>query len=259
VFESLNYSTLDRVAYATFNTPAKLNSITERRLADLEEVIAAVRGDERLRALVISGVGRAFCVGLDLELLQRAFADIHFFERQIRRLNAIQLDLEALPVATIAAVNGLARAGGFEIALACDLLIIADEARIGDNHTHVGVMPGGGSTQRLPRRIGEQRAKELIWSARWLSGQEAAAMGLALRSVPLAELQAAVEAVVAQLRLRPRAAIDVVKRVIHAGRHMELADGVELEIRNFVEYMSQLPYAREGYEASMTGRPPAWL
>ncbi len=152
-----------------------------------------------------------------------------------------------------------ARAGGFEIALACDLLIIADEARIGDNHTHVGVMPGGGSTQRLPRRIGEQRAKELIWSARWLSGQEAAAIGLALRSVPLADLSVAIEAVLAKLRQRPRATIDVVKRTIHAARDLPLADGIELEIQTFVEYMGTLPYAREGYEASLASRSPSWL
>jgi enoyl-CoA hydratase/carnithine racemase len=259
MFESLTYSVRDRVAYATFTTPECLNSITEQRMADLESVIAAVRADETLRALVFTGSGRAFCVGLDLGLLKQAFQDIAFFERQIRRLNAVLLDLERLPVATIAAVNGFARAGGFEIALACDLLIIADEARIGDNHTHVGVMPGGGSTQRLPRRIGEQRAKELIWSARWLSGKEAESIGLALRSVPLAELDAAIESVVAELRLRPRATIDVVKRTMHAGRHLDLAAGVELEIQAFLDYMGRLPYAREGYEASLAGRPPSWL
>lgn len=259
MFETLSYVVRDRVAYATFTTPARLNSITEQRLTDLEAVVAAVRADESLRALVLTGSGRAFCVGLDLGLLQQAFQDMAFFERQVRRLNAVLLDLEALPVATIAAVNGIARAGGFEIALACDLLIIADEARIGDNHTHVGVMPGGGSTQRLPRRIGEQRAKELIWSARWLSGQEAAAIGLALRSVPLADLSVAIEAVLAELRQRPRATIDVVKRTMHAGRHLQLTDGIELEIQAFVEYMGTLPYAREGYAASLAGRPPSWL
>ncbi len=259
MFESLTYAARNRIAYVAFNTPDRLNSITEQRLTDLEAVVAAVRADQDLRALVITGVGRAFCVGLDLDLLKRAFQDINYFEQQVRRLNSILLELDSLPVATIAAVNGFARAGGFEIALACDLLVIADEARIGDNHTHVGVMPGGGSTQRLPRRIGEQRAKDLIWSARWLSGTEAAAIGLALRSVPLAELDTAVESLVTELRQRPRATIDVVKRAIQAGRNIDLASGVELEIRAFVDYMGKLPYAREGYEASMAGRPPSWL
>lgn len=259
MFETLDYVVRDCVAYVTFSTPERLNSITEQRMADLEAAVAAVRADESLRALVLSGSGRAFCVGLDLDLLREAFQDISVFERQVRRLNAILLDLEALPVATIAAVNGIARAGGFEMALACDLLIIADEAKIGDNHTHVGVMPGGGSTQRLPRRIGEQRAKELIWSARWLSGQEAAAIGLAFRSVPLSQLGEAIETVLVELRRRPRATIAVVKRAIHAGRDIELVDGIELEIRAFVEYMGALPYAREGFEASLAGRTPSWL
>jgi enoyl-CoA hydratase/carnithine racemase len=257
-YETLDFEIRDRIAYATFATPERLNSITEARLQDLERVVARVRDDGEVHALVLGGRGRAFCVGLDLGLLQRAFDDLAYFEAIVRRLNGVLLEFEALPVPVIAAVNGYARAGGFEIALACDLLLIADEARIGDNHTHVGVMPGGGSTQRLPRRIGEQRAMELIWSARWLTGPEAAAIGLALRSVPAAELDAAVESLVAPMRSQPRACLGAVKGAIHAGRTLPVPEGVEFEIRAFVDYMGGQPYAREGFVASREGRPPNW-
>lgn len=256
--DTLDLDVTDRVAYVRFTTPARMNSITEQRIADLEQVVARVRSDPNIRALVVTGSGRAFCVGLDLGLLERAFSDMRYFEATIRRLNAVLLDLEALPVATIAAVNGFARAGGFEIALACDLMVIADEARIGDNHTHVGVMPGGGSTQRLPRRIGEQRAKELIWSARWLDGPQAVAYGLALRSVPGAELDGAVEDLLAELRHRPRECLAVVKEAIHAARTLPIAAGIQHEIQAFVSYMGSQPFAREGYEASRAGRSPDW-
>jgi enoyl-CoA hydratase/carnithine racemase len=258
-YRTLQYEVRDRVAHLTFATPESLNSITEERLGELAEVLPRAREDVAVRAMVVRGIGRAFCVGLDLELLKRAFADIAYWESVVRRLNDLIFQVEDMPFPVVAAVNGFARAGGFEIALACDLMLIADEAKLGDNHTQVGVMPGGGSTQRLPRRIGEQRAKELIYSGRWLQGPEAAQLGLALRSVPLAELDAAVETLVAPFRQRPREVIAAVKRAMHGGRTLPTRDGVELEIRTFLDYTGKLPIAAEGFHASLEGRPPAWL
>ena len=258
MYESLRLDVSDRIARVTFTTPDSLNSITEQRLADLRAVVDHVRDDESIRVLSFTGTGRAFCVGLDLGLLQRAFAEIRYFESVVRRLNAILLDLEALPLPVVAAVNGFARAGGFELALACDFMLIADEAKIGDNHAHVGVMPGGGSTQRLPRRIGEQRAKELIFRAHWLTGTEAAACGLALRSVPLARLAAETDALLEELSHRPRALSGAIKRTIHDGRPLPLREGIELEIASFVRYMGDEPYAREGFRASLAKQDPDW-
>lgn len=250
-YQSLMYEVRDRVAYVTFATPDRLNSITEERLGELASVIDELEMDESLNAVVISGQGKAFCVGLDISLLKKAFDDIGYFESVVRRLNALILRLEGLPIPVIGAVNGFARAGGFEIALGCDILLIANEAKIGDNHTHVGVMPGGGATQRLPRRIGSQRAKELIWTAKWLTGEQAVEYGLALRSVPLAELTQAVESLLSQLRDKPRAVLAVVKKTILDGEGRDIADGVAIEINNFVNYMDNEPYAREGFWASL--------
>ncbi len=258
MFDTLTFEVRDRVAYVQFTTPQTLNSISEQRIADLEDVVAAVGADVNIRALTFTGSGRAFCVGLDLGLLERAFYDIPYFERTIRRLQKVLFELEDLPVAVVAAVNGLARAGGFEMLLAADFVVIADEAKIGDAHAHLGVLPGAGCSQRLPRRVGEQRAKELILLARWITGQEAAAMGLALRSVPLAELPVAVEAIVAEMRHRPRETTRALKREIHAARHLDLRAGVEFETTTFVEYMTRLSIGREGYEASLAGRDPNW-
>ena len=258
MYKSLQMLVQDRVARVTFSTPETLNSITEERVADLQAVVRTVREDENIRALTFTGSGRAFCVGLDLNLLKKAFADINYFETVVRRFNAVMLDIEELPVPVIAAVNGYARAGGFELSLACDMMIIADEAKIGDNHAHVGVMPGGGATQRLPQRVGEQKAKEIIFMAQWLSGKEAAACGLALRSVPLAQLENSVEEMLKELRHRPRALSAALKRTLHAARKLDRRAGIEFEIGEFVNYMGKLPYGREGYEASMASRPPDW-
>jgi enoyl-CoA hydratase/carnithine racemase len=253
--KTLSYEVRERVAYITFTTPKRLNSISESRLTDLEEVMDRLESDSSLHAVTITGEGRAFCVGLDLDLLKQAFEDMAYFGSIVRRLNEIILRLEQLDVPVVAVVNGFARAGGFEIALGCDLILMANEAKIGDNHTHVGVMPGGGSTQRLPRRIGAQAAKDLIWSARWLSGPEAVACGLALRSVPLERLAEETETLLAQFRDKPRAVLSVVKKTIQGGEGLSIRDGVELEIRNFLDYMGNQPYPREMFWASIKDKP----
>ncbi len=258
MFKTLTFEIRDRVGYVQFSTPETLNSISEARLDDLDSVIVQVKENADVRALTITGSGRAFCVGLDLELLKRAFTDIGYFEKMIRRLQKVLLELESLPVPVIAAVNGYARAGGFELAIACDLMVIANEAKIGDRHTNLGVLPGGGISPRLPRRVGEQRAKALVLLAPWLSGEEAVAYGLALRSVPLSELAGAVEEMLSELRHRPRECSAAIKRAMHASRTLDSAQAVEYEIQQFVEYMGKLPYGREGYEASLAGRPPSW-
>lgn len=252
------YDVADRVATCTLNRPSAMNGIDEEILAGLAEVVAKVRADDSVRTLVITGAGDAFCVGLDIDLLGRAFGDSAYFRTVLERLKAILLDLEALPVPVIAAVNGLARAGGFEIALACDLVVVADEARIADHHMSFGIVPGGGATQRAPRKMGQQRARELIFTARWLRGPEAVEAGLALRSVPRAELDAAVEALTSQIRSRSRACLAATKAAMNEGAALPIGEAVDVEIAHFMEYLDGEPTSREGYQAYLEKREPVW-
>ena len=255
--ETLDFCVRDRVAYIAFDTPERMNSITETRLSDLEQILDAVEGDPSLCALTFTGRGKAFCVGLDLDLLRRAFEDIGYFERVVRRLNEIILRIEALEIPSVASVNGFARAGGFEIALGCDLMLISETAKIGDNHTQVGVMPGAGSTQRLPERIGMQKAKHLIWSANWLVGQEAVDCGLALRAAPADKLEAATEEILNELRSKPAPVLRAVKRAILKGENLPMRERIEAEIETFVAYMGGEPHAREGFWASLGEKAPS--
>ena len=258
IFTTLNYEKKDQIGVITFSTPESLNAISEARLTDLENVLTVLESDGELGALIITGgMAKAFCVGLDLDLLDRAFDDIPFFEKVVRRLSLIVNRVEALPIPTIAAINGFARAGGFELSLACDFIILANEASFGDVHTDAGVLPAT-ATIRLARRIGEQRAKEVIWTARWLKGQEAVEYGIALRSVPLASLQEEAVAFAASMTNKPRVCIASNKRVFQQGRDIDIPAAVELELNSFVRFMTEETCGKEGYRAYREGRQPSW-
>jgi enoyl-CoA hydratase/carnithine racemase len=256
-FRTLTWEVAERIGVVTFTLAESLNGITEERLDELEAVLDSAEADPDLRALIVTGVGKAFCVGLDLALLDRAFDDIDYFSAVVRRLANIVLRLEALDIPTIAAINGYCRAGGFEMTLGCDFCIIADEARIGDVHTDAGVVPAFVSL-RLRRRVGDQRAKEVLWTARWHSGPEAVAIGLALKSVPLGILLDEAKAYAKSMIDKPRAAIAALKQVYRQGETMGVAEGTELELANFDRYMRHQPYGREGYRAFREKREPNW-
>jgi enoyl-CoA hydratase/carnithine racemase len=256
----LRLEVLDRTAWITLDRPDELNSLTLELLAELRGVCDRIEVDQEIRVAVITGAGRAFSVGADIHLLQRAFdpadrAALHTF---VDAVNGTLLRLEALPVPVVAAVNGLARAGGFELLLACDLAIAADDARIGDVHSAFGMMPGGGSTHRLPRRIGPLRAAELIYTSRWLDGPTAARMGLVLRSVPTAELRGAVEALVADLVDKPRGVLGAIKQTMAVTAGLDPVAATAAERRAFLAYLDTVPDAREGFRAYMEDREPSW-
>lgn len=257
-YSSLVYEKTGTIGLLTFATPQRLNAISEARLRELEAVLTEMEADDALGALIVSGgEGQAFCVGLDLDLLDRAFADMAYFEQVVRRLNAIICRLEALPIPTIAAVNGITRAGGFELTMGCDFVLIADDAHYGDVHTDSAVLPAAAAL-RLKRRVGEQRAKEMIWTARWYVGAEAVTAGLALKAVPRAQLGAEALALARAMTNKPRAVIVASKRVFQQGVDAGLAEGAEIELRNFVQYMSTEPFGKEGYTAYREKRQPSW-
>jgi len=238
--------------------PGALNAIDEDVVEKLDGVLARIERDDTVRALVVTGTGETFCVGMDLACLERGFRDHAYFRSFLERLAAMLLRMEALPVPVVAAVNGLTRAGGFEIVLASDLVLIANEARIADDHGRFAVLPGGGSTQRAPRKLGWQRAADLILTARWIEGPGAVEYGIALRSVPRAELSAAVEDLVDRLRGKSRAFLGAAKAAMRDGTALPLEDAVRLEIDRFIQHLERSPDALEGFTAYREKRPPRW-
>ena len=217
------------VATVTLNRPAAMNALSQAMRAALAAAMRAVDADAAVRVVILTGAGdRAFTAGLDLKELgsdARAVAD------------ATGTDADANPCAAIAAcrkpvigaINGVAITGGFELALACDILIAADTARFADTHGRVGIMPGWGLSQKLPRLIGVYRAKEMSLSGNFVDAATAERWGLVNRVVPAAGLMGAVRALAADIAQVDPAFAAAYKRLMDDGFAGTLGDGVALE------------------------------
>ncbi|MEO5640257.1 MAG: enoyl-CoA hydratase/isomerase family protein [Sphingomicrobium sp.] len=237
------------VLHGSFSRERGVNSFSQGLLAKLDAFCERIETDESIRAAIIGGSGRVFMIGSDLDQIERGLAEPLVFQRYLRAFNATMNRIANLPVPTVAAINGMTRAGGLEVVLACDHAIIAEEAQIGDGHSAQFAIPAGGSTQRLPRRIGVPRAKELIWSGRFLDAREAVEWGLCDRAVPAAEVIGAAEALLATFTDKPRPCLSEIKSLILRSQTMPLHDGVELELQAFLSYVRAHPFVSDGIAA----------
>jgi len=257
--------TRDRSAlWITINRPNDLNALTPEVIAGLNSACDEVEKDQSIRALVITGASGGtvenFSVGMDINFLGKCFADIDgIFIPFVTSVHKVLLRLESLTVPVIAAVNGFARAGGFEILVAADLVVIADEARIGDLHVASGLPPGAGATFRSRNKLGEQRAKALLFSAEMLTGKAAVAAGLALISVPRSELTDAVNNLIATFDKSPRNALAKTKAGFTQTQGLSNSQSWEVEIGLFREFLLNDSMAAEGFNSYKEGRKPNWL
>lgn len=217
-------------------------------LAQIDAFCGQIEQDESIRAAIITGTGKTFSIGTDLGQIERGLGDFLQFRRYLDAFNATMHRLEKLPVPTVAAVNGMTRAGGLEIVLCCDFAIIAAGALIGDIHSAQFALPAGGSTQRLPRKIGMERAKALIWNGQFLSAAESVEWGLCYRAVPADTLMAEATALLATFIDKPRPCLAESKSLMARSQSMSLEDGVELEIQAFLHYVQNYPFVRNAFE-----------
>lgn len=230
--EHLELSGSDAVRVLTITRPAKLNALNRAALAELEATLDALARDASLRVLIVTGAGaRAFVAGADIAEFEGFTPDDA--ARYARLGQAVFDRVEAMPVPTIAAINGYALGGGCELALACTFRLLADTARLGLPETSLGLIPGFGGTQRLARAVGRERALELILTGRQVTAEEAVQFGLALRVVPAAELLDEAHALAAQLASRAPLALRYAREAVAEGLDRPLADGLALEARLF--------------------------
>lgn len=243
------------VMHLTLNRPAQLNAINRQMLEDLWGVCDVIEGDPSVKVVTLEGEGRAFCAGADLTTVQEVSADPQRWEEFIRLWHRVFNRIEALPIPVVAGVHGMALAGGLELTMVCDLVIVDEEARLGDQHANFGLVAGGGGSQRLPRLIGLRRAKELMLLGHWLSTREALECGLINKAVPAGKLREDVNDLAGKLATLSGSANRTVKKLANRGLDLSLAEGLDLEIRAVGEHM-QSADAREGLSAFIGKRRP---
>ncbi len=225
-FEYLHYDVEDNVAIITVDRPTALNALNNEVMVELNVAFEMAEADLEVRALIVTGSGRAFVAGADIANLQRlgdAFAG-----REASLLGQdLANTLAALPIPTIAAINGYALGGGLELALAADLRVAATGARLGLPEVGLGLIPGYGGTQRLPRLIGQGRALDLILTGRHVDAEEALSLGLVNRVVEDA-LAGAKELAAQTIRNAP-IALGLAKEAVVRGLDVTINQGLEIE------------------------------
>ena len=243
-----------RVAVLTLNRPSVLNALNAATLDDLRRAALECRHDASIAAVVITGAGnKAFAAGADIrELAGKSAAEMQAHARHGQHVFDL---IEHLGKPVVAAINGFALGGGCELALACTLRVAADTAVLGQPEVHLGLIPGFGGTQRLPRLVGTGAALDLLLTGRQVAADEALRLGLVNRVVPAAELMTAARALAADLAGRAPLATRYLLEAVHAGGDMSIEKGQLLEASLF-GLAAATEDSREGTAAFLEKRAP---
>jgi len=246
-----------RVATIILNRPQVLNALNSEMWQEIGEALEDIEQDDTIRVAIITGNGKAFSAGADLKRAKEILGDPKRSREYIQLIHRVLGKIESLSKPVIAVVNGIALAGGFEIVLACDIVIASEDARLGDQHAHYALVPGGGSTQRTPRTIGIKRAKEHLLTGDWYSATEAERVGLVNHVVPADKLNDAVNEMVAKLVDKSPLGSAIIKELVNQGMNTDLGTALNLEI-GAVVFVSRTEDFREGMSAFEEKREPVY-
>lgn len=253
-FENTLYEKSGGIATITINRPKALNALNKQAVEEISSRLDEAEEDETVKVVVITGAGdKGFCVGLDLKSV-----------RGISAVDGMNLSLlgqkltkkiEELRKPVIAAINGYALGGGLEMAMSCDFRIASENARMGQTELNVGLIPGWGGTQRLPRLVGRAMAKELIFTAKMIDAKTAKQLGLLNEVVPPDELKSAVKKFAGELITKPPVGLQLAKQLINSSIETDLTKGLVQEAQAFGVLASTEDFD-EGVAAFIEKRKP---
>ncbi|MFS0576849.1 enoyl-CoA hydratase-related protein [Sporosarcina sp. 179-K 3D1 HS] len=230
--EPVLFEKKDNIAYVTINREEALNCFNYETLQKLQEVTDSIAIDPEVRVVIFTGAGeKAFSAGADLK--ERKTLNETEVRRNVKAIRDVFNSIAELPQPTIAAVNGYALGGGFELMVACDFPIAVKEATLGLTETSWAIIPGAGGTQRLPRLIGEMKAKELIFTAKRLTADEAYELGLLLQVVEKENLLSSCEELAKNILKNGPVAIKQAKYAINEGMNTDLRTGLAIESKAY--------------------------
>lgn len=232
--------TVDHITTVTLNRPESLNALSLELRAAIRDTFHRLRDDTDTRVIILTGAGRAFCAGLDLKEMGQPGLSITSDEN-----DDFHRTFTGVGKPVIAAINGVAVTGGFELALMCDILIASTAARFADTHVHVGVLPGWGLSQRLSRLVGVSRAKEISLTGNYLDAETAERWGLVNRVLPADELLPYCRGIASDMVSADAAALDGAMRLIDFGWQETLRSGLAHEAHTNRNYRREALERRE--------------
>jgi len=240
-YETITYHVSGGIGRITFNRPQVMNALTPAMLKELKAAVLEAGKDSEVKIIVLTGAGRAFCAGVDLKAMGDAklvngkvgdFLDVPARE--------LIVTIRSVPRAVIGLVNGFCFTGGLEIMLACDIVIAAEDAKIGDTHAKWGLRPTWGMSARLPRRVGYLKAKELSFTAEAITAGEAERIGLINLAVPGDKLEEALQNMAKKIMGNSAQSIAAYKKLYNANENMTLDKSLDLEFGSDFEITDSL-------------------
>ncbi|CAD6556285.1 enoyl-CoA hydratase [Paraburkholderia sabiae] len=253
-FENILVETRGRVGLITLNRPKALNALNDALMDELGEALHALDSDENIGAIVITGSEKAFAAGADIGMMATySYMDVYKGDYITRNWEAIRSVRKPI----IAAVAGFALGGGCELAMMCDIILAADTAKFGQPEIKLGIMPGAGGTQRLPRAVSKAKAMDLCLTARFMDAAEAERSGLVSRVIPAANLIDEAIAAATTIAEFPMPAVMMVKESVNRAYETTLAEGVHFERRLFHSLFATEDQ-KEGMAAFVEKRKPVF-
>src|SRR4051795_4271397 len=227
-FQTLKFDNKNSIAYVTINRPDKLNALNTQVMDDLNSAFTAIRDDKAIRVVILTGTGeKAFVAGADIGELNKH--DPVTAKAYTHKGQAVLDLIENLGKPVIACINGFALGGGCELAMACTMRLASDNARLGQPEVKLGIIPGYGGTQRLPRLVGKGIAMQLLLAGEMISAQEAHRIGLVNEVVAPADLISRAEAIAQKIIANGPLAVQYTMEAVNKGMEMPLAEGLYLE------------------------------
>jgi len=253
-YNHILFEITDKLATITINRPKSLNALNTEVLNEIFHAVESVAANESIRVLILTGSGeKAFVAGADItELAELNPLAAKFFVANGHKTMAA---LQNLPIPVIAAVNGFALGGGLELALSCDFIYASENAKFGLPEITLGLIPGFGGTQRLSRIIGKNMAKEMIFTGKMISAQEASEIGFVNQVVPAEELMESVQKTALSIASRGKISLNLAKQTINRGLDVDLQTGCQMEIDAFALCVASED-AQEGTRAFLEKRKP---
>jgi enoyl-CoA hydratase len=254
-FTNLLFEQRGAIALVTMNRPQVLNALSSETLVELGQALDEIEANAGIKGAVITGSGKAFVAGADIS--QMAGFNPTQAREYMKLGQTVFSRMESIPKPFIAAVNGYALGGGCELAMACDIRVASDRAVFGQPETKLGIFPGFGGTQRLPRLTGAGIARELIYTARNVSAAEALSIGLVNKVVPPEQLLDEALAMMEGIVSKSGIVIGFAKTAINRGQDLDLEKALEIE-RDLISLLFSTEDQKEGMQAFLEKRTPAF-